>query len=37
MAREIKVKFGPFKALGIWFTEDLNELVKLNFTKKLEK
>ena len=33
---KIKLNFGAFKTLGIWFSHDIKESVNLNFTKKLE-
>ena len=33
---KIKLNFGAFQTLGIWFTNDIKEAVNLNFIKKLE-
>ena len=33
---KIKLNFGAFKTLGIWFSHDIKESVNLNFTKKVE-
>ena len=31
------MKKGPFKTLGIWFSNDKNEIVDLNFKLRLDK
>ena len=33
---KIKVKNGCFKTLGIWFSKNMNEMVKLNFEERLQ-
>ena len=34
--REIKIKHGPFKALGVWFTSNHQEMVELNYNERLK-
>ena len=32
----IQIKNGPFKALGVWFTNDEEESIKLNFSERIK-
>ena len=34
---QIKVKHGPFKALGVWFASDQAEITRLNFEDRIKK
>ena len=34
---QILIKKIPFKTLGIWFSDNDDEMAKLNFEKKIEK
>lgn len=34
---EIKVRHGPFKALGIWFANKQESVIELNFTERIKK
>ena len=34
---QISVKHGPFKALGVWFTDKEEESIKLNYNDRLKK
>ena len=34
---QIKINYGPFKALGIWFAKTQSEIIDLNLTNRLKK
>ena len=33
----IKIRTGPFKALGVWFSNNENEVIDLNFCERIKK
>ena len=35
--KEIRVRYGPFKALGVWFSHDSQEVIEYNYTERLKK